>query len=252
MDVLLFNVTTAALMVLIFKGGLALVGQGTLGRRRIPWAAVGLTVIALAGVALQLCWSGAMGALDADPAKSGWWRVVTSVFMQNGGLGGAAWNIATLAAVAAFADWFWGAPLTLGLFAAGILLPERIDALWGQTSHSTDPRNFAGSSGATYFLGATFAAALFLHGGTDDDGTGHRPVRTERLLALGVPVLGLAMWFAQENGHGLVAGYGFVLGALTWAAFRTRLRPDRDLRQPPRLTVGSLTALAGRRTRNAG
>ncbi|WP_405362758.1 hypothetical protein OG535_34245 [Kitasatospora sp. NBC_00085] len=265
MDVLLFNVTTAALMVLMFNGGLALVGQSTLSRRRIPWAAVGLTGIALAGVALQLCWSGAMGALDADPAKSGWWRVVTSVFMQNGGFGGAAWNIATLAAVAAFADWFWGAPLTLGLFAAGILLPEQIDKLWGQTSHSTDPRNFAGSSGATYFLGATLAAALLLRGGadetsgrdagkgSDDEGAGRgKAVRKTRLLALGVPVLGLAMWFAQENGHGLVSAYGFALGALVWAAFRTVLRPDRDLVQPPRTTVASLTGLVGRRTSSAG
>ncbi|MGV9264960.1 hypothetical protein ACWDRR_09885 [Kitasatospora sp. NPDC003701] len=290
MDVLLFNVTTAALMVLMFNGGLALVGQSTLGGRRIPWAAVGLTAIALGGVALQLCWSGAMGALDADPAKSGWWRVVTSVFMQNGGLGGSAWNIATLAAVAAFADWFWGAPLTLGLFAAGILLPEQIDKLWGQTSHSTDPRNFAGSSGATYFLGATLAAALLLRGGADqnaadpgaadqnaadpgaadrnaadrnatgpgaddqtaDDAARSTAVRKNRLLALGVPVLGLAMWFAQENGHGLVSVYGFALGALAWAVFRTVLRPDRDLRQPPRTTVSSLTGLVGRRARSAG
>ncbi|MFF1902741.1 hypothetical protein [Kitasatospora sp. NPDC058218] len=292
MDIVLFNVTTAALMVLMFNGGLALVGQSTLGGRRIPWAAVGLTGIALGAVALQLCWSGVMGALDADPAKSGWWRVVTSVFMQNGGFGGAAWNIATLAAVAAFADWFWGAPLTLGLFAAGILLPEQIDKLWGQTSHSTDPRNFAGSSGATYFLGATLAAALLLHGGAaqrfdetagqdtgpavgqpagqdTDRGTGHstghgtgqrsadegergKAVRKNRLLALGVPVLGLAMWFAQENGHGLVSAYGFVLGALTWAAFRTVLRPDRDLRRPPHTTVAALTRLVGRQARNAG
>ncbi|GAA3848175.1 hypothetical protein GCM10022403_094820 [Streptomyces coacervatus] len=252
MDILLFNVTTAALMVLMFNGGLALLGQSTLGRRRIPWAGVGLTGLALAGVALQLCWPGAMGALDADPSKSGWWRVVTSVFMQNGGFGGAAWNIATLAAVAAFADWFWGAPLTLGLFAAGILLPEQIDKLWGQTSHSTDPRNFAGSSGATYFLGATLAAALLLRGGADDEGTSRgKAVRKNRLLALGVPVLGLAMWFAQENGHGLVSCYGFALGALAWAAFRTVLHPDRDLRQPPRTTVASLTGLVGRRAGGA-
>ncbi|MGW6361275.1 hypothetical protein ACWFR5_40400 [Streptomyces sp. NPDC055092] len=273
MGSVLFSVTTAALMVLMFKGGLALVGETTLGGRRIPWAAVGLTGIALAGVVLQLCWSGAMGALDADPAKSGWWRVVTSVFMQNGGFGGAAWNIATLAAVAGFAEWFWGAPLTLCLFAAGILLPERIDALWGQTSHSTDPRNFAGSSGATYFLGATLAAALLVRGGADevpdkgsqgvgpvagasaDEGSPHKTARKtarrDRLLALAVPVLGLAMWFTQENGHGLVACYGFALGALAWVAFRTVLRPDRDLRQPPRTTMASLAGLVGRRARSA-
>ncbi|MFF1398049.1 hypothetical protein ACFVZD_30080 [Streptomyces sp. NPDC058287] len=273
MGSVLFSVTTAALMVLMFKGGLALVGESTLGGRRIPWAAVGLTGIALAGVVLQLCWPGAMGALDADPAKSGWWRVVTSVFMQNGGFGGAAWNIATLAAVAGFAEWFWGAPLTLCLFAAGILLPERIDALWGQSSHSTDPRNFAGSSGATYFLGATLAAALLLRGGADEvpdtgsQGVGSdaegsadevSPRRTarktagkNRLLAVAVPVLGLAMWFTQENGHGLVACYGFALGALAWVAFRTVLRPDRDLRRPPHTTMASLAGIVGRRARSA-
>ncbi|MFJ3913837.1 hypothetical protein [Streptomyces vinaceus] len=215
MDALVFNVTTAALMVLMFKGGLALVGEGTLRGRRIPWAAVTLTGLALTGVALQLCWSGVMDMFDADPARSGWWRVLTSVFMQNGGLFGGAWNIATLAAVAALADWFWGTGLTLGLFLAGVLLPEHIDALFGAGGHhSTDPRNFAGSSGATYFLGATLAAALLLRA-VHELRTGQETAQGKQLLlAAGVPVLGLAMWFAQSNGHGLVSVYGFLLGAL--------------------------------------
>lgn len=143
MDALVFNATTAALMVMMFNGGLDLLGRDTLRGRRVPWAAVGLTALALAGVVTQLCWSGAMDALDDDPARTGWWRVVTAVFMQNGGLLGGAWNIATLAAVAALADWYWGAPRTLALFLAGILLPEHLDALLGLGGHhSTDPRNF--------------------------------------------------------------------------------------------------------------
>ncbi|WP_280698574.1 hypothetical protein [Kitasatospora sp. GP82] len=238
---LLFNVTTAVLMVLMFNGGLALIGQGTLGRRRIPWAAVGLTALALAGVVTQLCWSGAMAAFDSDPSRSGWWRVVTSVFMQNGGFLGAAWNLATLAVIAAFAEWFWGAPLMLGLLAAGILLPQHIDSLFGQTSGSTDPRNFAGSSGSTYFLAATLAAALLLRGGD------HRENPKEKLLALSAPVLGLAVWFAQSNAHGLVTVYGFVLGALVRALGRHVLRPDRDLQRPPRTTMASLAAIVGKR-----
>ncbi|MFD4651258.1 MULTISPECIES: hypothetical protein [unclassified Streptomyces] len=134
-------------------------------------------------------------------------------------------------------------------------------------------RNFAGSSGATSFLGAKLAAALLLRGGADevpekdsqgvgpdaeasaDESSPRRAARKtaskNRLLALAVPVLGLAMWFAQENGHGLVACYGFALGALAWAVFRTVLRPDRDLRQPPRTTMFSLAGLVGRRTRSA-
>ncbi|WP_371616382.1 hypothetical protein [Streptomyces sp. NBC_00454] len=219
METLIFNATTAGLMVLMFKGGLALLGEDTLRQRRIPWAAVGLTALALAAVAVQFLWSGAMDAFDSDPAKSGWWRVLTSVFMQNGGLLGGAWNIATLAVIAALAEWLWGGPLMLGLFLAGILLPEHLDALFGLGGHhSTDPRNFAGSSGATYFLGATLAAALLLHvlrsGGADRTGAHTK----DALLALAVPVLGLTLWFAQSNGHGLVSTYGFTLGAACAAA----------------------------------
>ncbi|RPF38205.1 hypothetical protein [Streptomyces sp. TLI_185] len=203
MGTIVFNLTTAALMVLMFKSGLALVGEDTLRRRPVPWAAVALAAVAVGGVVLQHSWSGAMDALDSDPRKSGWWRVVTAVFMQNGGFFGAAWNIVTLAALAALAQWFWRGPLMVALFAAGILLPERIDALFGESSRSTDPRNFAGSSGATYFLAATLAAALLL---TTTD-------TRQRLLALSVPAAGLAMWLAQDNGHGLVSVYGFLLGA---------------------------------------
>ncbi|MFG2597893.1 hypothetical protein [Streptomyces sp. NPDC048462] len=221
---LLFNVTTAALMMLMLNGGLTLLGQDTLRARRVPWAAVGLTSLAVAGVITQLCWSGAMDALDSDPARSGWWRTLTSTFMQNGGPLGGAWNLATLAVIAALANWFWGAPLTLGLFLAGILLPGYVDALFGEHGHSTDPRNFAGSSGATYFLAATLSAALLLR----TLRTGRRPGREhlkEILLAAGVPVLGLAVWFAQSNGHGLVSVYGFALGCAVHAL--TRRTPDR-------------------------
>ncbi|UKY51227.1 hypothetical protein [Streptomyces inhibens] len=208
---LLFNATTAALMVMMINSGLGAVGRDSLRGRPLPWVAVGLTVLAVAGVVLQLCWAGAMAALDDDPSKTGWWRVFTSVFMQNGGVTGAIWNIATLAFVAALAQWLWGGPLTLLLFVVGILLPEQIDALLGLGGgHSADPRNFAGSSGATYFLGATLAAALLTRAQT----------RKQRALAVGVPALGLLMWFAQDNGHGLVAVYGFALGTLIWAALR--------------------------------
>ncbi|RLU92195.1 hypothetical protein CTZ27_20315 [Streptomyces griseocarneus] len=247
MGAIVFNVTTAGLMVLMFKAGMALIGPDTVGRRRLPWVAVGLAVLAIGAVVTQLCWSGAMDAFDDDPGKSGWWRVVTAVFMQNGGLFGGVWNIATLVVVAALAEWFWGAPLTVGLFAAGILLPQHIDALFGESDRSTaDPRNFAGSSGATYFLAATLAAALLLRAAT------HGGAPKERLLALAVPVVGLVLWFAQSNGHGLVAVYGFALGALVRVLARPLIRPDRDLRGTSRITMASLTALAGRRPRQAG
>ncbi|GAA3085433.1 hypothetical protein GCM10020000_84890 [Streptomyces olivoverticillatus] len=195
MDAIVFNLTTAALMVLMFKSSLLLLGEDTLRRRPVPWAAVALTAVAVGAVVLQAVWSGAMDALDSDPRKSGWWRVVTSVFMQNGGFFGGAWNIVTLAVIAALAQWFWRGPLMLALFAGGILLPQQVDALFGETARSTDPRNFAGSSGATYFLAATLAAGLLL---TSTQAKG-------RLLALGVPA-----------GPGLRCGWLRTMGTALW------------------------------------
>nr|WP_051789728.1 hypothetical protein [Streptomyces sp. NRRL S-1022] len=222
LSAILFNITTAALLVLMFRTGVLLVGERTIRRRPVPWGAVVLTALAVGAVLLQKAWPGAMDALDSDPRRTGWWRVVTSVFMQNGGIFGALWNIATLAVVSALAQWFWRWPLTLTLFAAGILLPQHIDALFGETARSTDPRNFAGSSGATYFLAATLAAGLVL--------TSTAP--RERLLAVSVPAAGLAMWLAQDNGHGLVAGYGFALGLAVLPVARRlphRVAPDSSL-----------------------
>jgi hypothetical protein len=208
-DALVFNLTTAGLLVAMFRAGVTLLGEDTTRRRGAPWGAVALTVVAVAGIVTQVCWSGAMDALDSDPGKPGWYRVVTSVFMQNGGVAGAAWNIVTLAVIAALAQWFWGTPLMFGLFAAGILLPSHIDQLFGASGRSTDPRNFAGSSGATYFLAATLAGALLLKASARAD----RDVRA-LALAAAAPVAGTAMWFAQSNGHGLVTVYGFFVGIL--------------------------------------
>lgn len=269
---LLFSVTTAALMVLMAKCGRGLMepmagagdgagartpGLEALRSRPFPWAAAVLGGLAVAGVLLQLSWSGAREALDADPSESGWWRVFTSVFMQNGGVGGVLWNIATLAVVAALAHWYWGGGLTLLFFLSGILLPERIDDLLGiGGGASTDPRNFAGSSGATYFLGATLAAALLLRTFTSskgdvkgEDGAAAGGAAAgnsvaDRLLAAAVPALGLAMWFTQENGHGLVAAYGFALGAGVWAVWRrrgesgTRAKTAETAERRPRTTSG--------------
>lgn len=223
---MLYNLVTAALMALMFNVGVVLVDPATVAGRRIPWGAVSLTVVAIAGVVLQLAWSGAMDALDDDPAKSGWWRPLTSIFLQNGGVAGAAYNLVTIAVLAALAEWFWGTPVMLASFAGGMFLPGLIGKLFASTDVSAEPRNFAGSSGATYFLAATLAGALILCAGE----------RKHRALAAAVPVLGLVTWFAQANAHGLVAVYGFLLGVLVWLVRRRFPRPART----PKITMGAL------------
>jgi len=163
-----------------------------------------------------------MAALDQDPARSGWWRPLTAVFLQDGGNAGAVWNLVTLVLVAAAAGLWWGDILTVLLFAAGALLPGLVDgavgtplrALPGSTgtdavaTSAADPRNFVGSSGATYFLAATLAAAVVLRGSG--------PLR-ERVLAGLVPVLGLVAFVVDDDVHGLVTAEGFVIGLVVTA-----------------------------------
>jgi hypothetical protein len=216
MSALVFNLVTAALMVLMLRVGLTLVDPETFRSRPRPWVAVTLVALAVAGLIVQHTWPGAMAALDSDPSRSGWWRPLTSVFLQNGGVLGDTWNLVTLAALAAMAEWFWGRTLTVALFLCAVVLPEALDLVAG-AARSTDPRNFAGSSGATYFLAATLAGAALLLG----------PHSPQRLLASAVPAVGLAAWLTQQNGHGLVSTEGFALGALLWLALHRRLTFNR-------------------------
>jgi hypothetical protein len=177
----------------------------------VPWAAVALTTLVVAGLILQHTWSDALATLENDPGKAGWWRPITAVFMQNGGVVGDLWNVVTIALVAALAEWFWGPMLTALLFAAGMFS--------GLSGHSTDPRNFVGSSGATYFLGATFVGAMLLC------------VRDAklRLLAVAIPAVGLISYLAQRNDHGLVTAEGFAVGAVVWLVLHRWVAFNRNL-----------------------
>ena len=208
MSVLIYNLVTAGMLILVVKAA-----QRLAPRRRFPVVAVVLTTLIIGGLILQAVWSGAMDALDSDPSRSGWWRLFTSVLMQSGGFFGDLWNVVTIAVVAALAEWHWGRLTAAGLFLAGALLPYGIGVLFGAEQGSTDPRNWAGSSGATYFLGATLAGALLV-----------RALRArnikELLLAVSAPVIGVTAWFAQENAHGVVVAEGFVLGVLVALVLR--------------------------------
>jgi hypothetical protein len=205
------DVSTAVLMLLLLRSGLTLAEAAT--PRRFPWLAVAVTAVAAAGLVLQHSWPGAADALDADPARSGWWRPVTSVFLQNSGIIGAVWNVATLAAVAALAEWHWGRRAASAALIAGILLPRWIGELVG--GGPVDPRDFAGSSGATYFLAATLAGGAVALAGSG------------RLIALAAPAFGLLLWLTIGNAHGLVAVEGFILGVAGMLLSSGRTLPRR-------------------------
>ena len=249
MEAVLLSLSTALLMILMIKSAATLIGPDTIGWRRVPIAAIVLTAAAIAGVILQHSWRGAYGALDDDPSKSGWWRVITAVFMQDTGIAGVLWNIVTLAIIVALAEWFWGSLTAIIFFLLGAVAPSHIGSLLttihvlgaAHTQQSAaDPRNFSGSSGATYFLAATVTGALLVQIG---------PLRDRnRLLALSVPVIGMLTWYTMTNAHGLVTTEGFVIGAVVFLLAHRLPNIQRDLRHQPHRTIGDIIP-AARRTR---
>jgi hypothetical protein len=206
---------TAALMAVLLLCGLLLVDGDTIPARPVPWLAAALTALALAGVTLQHVWAGATPALDADPSRTGWWRHATAVFLQDGGWGGVVFNLLTLAAVAALAQWHWGWRVALGLVVAGGAVPVLVGTLAG--AGADDPRDWAGSSGLTFFLAGSLAGAALVVGPAGARGLGV-------LTAAG----GLGAWGWLADAHGLVAVEGLVLGVAVAGALALRRGAPAD------------------------
>ncbi|MDM7856572.1 hypothetical protein [Cellulomonas alba] len=226
-------VVTAALMVVLLLCGLLLVDGDTIPSRTVPWLAVALGALAVGGVVLQHAWPGATAALDADPARSGWWRHGTAVLLQDAGWPGVVFNVLTLAAVAALVQWHWGWRLALGLVIGGAAVPVLVGAVAGAVAGSQDARDWAGSSGLTFFLAGSLAGAALV--------VGHAGARALGVLA---GVVGLAAWLWLADAHGLVAVEGLVVGAMcagVSAAVRRRRRLVDAATSEPR-AVGERSA----------
>ncbi len=221
----LYELSTALILILALRAGVMLTGVDTkvaVGRQRIPWVAMALTAIALIGVTLQYTWAGAFDALADLPGRAGWWRPFTAVFLQ-GGPAGAAWNVITLLVAAALAEWFWGRLGAALLFGFGMVGPSLVGSVLlsasTQTNLAADPRNFVGSSGATYLLAGTLVGALLMRTLLA------RPVRRSGIgLPLAHIVVALFAWFALANAHGLVSFFGVVIGAGLGALVGRRAR----------------------------
>ena len=111
------------LLALFVQVGLRLLRAST-RPRRFPVVAVTATVVIGVPSLLQYVWPGIATALERNPDLTlhhgQWWRVLTALLAQDGGLAGAIFNLLVVAGVVLLGEWIWGRATTVVLF----LLPS--------------------------------------------------------------------------------------------------------------------------------
>ncbi|WP_307828274.1 rhomboid family intramembrane serine protease [Antrihabitans sp. YC2-6] len=140
-----------------------------------------------------------------------WWRVVTSVLVQDQGVVGTAVNLLVLAAVVVIADPIWGTARMFTVFACSHIL-------FGLLATYVFPTSGAGSSAATAALASSIVGLVSVL----------EPSRRDLWLALAVSLTGVALLVLQDV-HGVAVLTGVVVGAVVGVVWP----PDRVLASVP-------------------
>ncbi|AWK73674.1 rhomboid family intramembrane serine protease [Rhodococcus oxybenzonivorans] len=192
---------TGAVLFVVVLVLSVLLGQVLVGYRlpgNPPRTAVVLWSVVAVPSLLQFVFPAILDAFDREPDRirdDQWWRIVTSVAVQDGGIAGTLLNLAVLAWVAPLAVKVWGSARTVLLFVAG-------QVIFGLFTAFLFPSSGAGNSGATLTLAASIAGLMVMQS------------KEWRALALsaGVVLAGVLL-VAVGDAHGLAVLTGALLGA---------------------------------------
>jgi len=179
-------------------------------RPGVPWLAILLAVVIGVPSLLQFALPALGGALQRNPGltlhEGQWWRVLTSVAAQDGGLVAAIFNLVVILAVVAVAQWLWGWWRALVLFLAPSIILNLLAIAWNAPG--------GGSSFASDGLLASIIALAMLVSRS----------RVVTWLGLAVIAIGIVL-VAINDAHGLALLVGAVLGA-AFALPRRRSQPE--------------------------
>ncbi|HEY2828177.1 MAG TPA: rhomboid family intramembrane serine protease [Pirellulales bacterium] len=182
--------------------------------RQLPWATLLLIVAIGIPTTLQFFFPSILMLFrrDASAFLAGdWWRVLTPLFVQDGGVSGSIFNLLSLLFVGSVAEHLWGRVRWLIIFFLGGISSEIISLAWQPVG--------AGNSLANFSLAASVAAICF----TRD------PLPLERVAAC--LALGAGAWLlALHDNHGAAVAVGAVI-ALMLIWFDNR-RPQRASSTP--------------------
>ncbi|MFC9834730.1 rhomboid family intramembrane serine protease [Rhodococcus sp. NPDC127530] len=177
-----------------------LLGSTRIGEVRLtrpPRTAVVLWLLIAVPSLLQIVVPAVLDALERDPTQirdHQWWRIVTSVAVQDGGLAGTVVNLLVLAWVAPLAVRVWGGVRAVLLFVASQII-------FGLFTAFLFPSPGAGNSGATLALAASFAGLVM------------QSKQRRVLAASGGIVLAGVLLVVVDDAHGLAVLTGALLGA---------------------------------------
>lgn len=188
--------TVNAALYAVFLVLSIVIGQRLAGPVRRPVATVTLWLLVAIPSVLGLLVPAVYDALHRDPeliAQHGqWWRLVTAVAVQDGGLYGAVFNLVELAVVAWFAERTWGTARTFAIFAICMVTMNLLGVWWNATG--------GGNSGATFGLAASLAGYALV-----------RRAATPVLLAAGATLVVAVALVALGDGHGVLMLVGAAL-----------------------------------------
>ncbi len=197
-------------LVLFTQVGIRLLSAST-ARRRFPIVAAVLTAAIGVPSLLQFAFPAITSTLARDPDLTlhhgQWWRVLTAVMAQDGGLPGAIFNLAVVAFVATLGEWIWGRWRMLLLFLLpSILLNLLAIILWNASG--------GGSSFASDGLLMSMCGLGLV--------VSRRPV--VQFCSLAAIAIGIVL-VVLDDAHGLAVLLGAALGIL-FGLPRRRVRLD--------------------------
>jgi membrane associated rhomboid family serine protease len=178
--------------------------------RKIPYATIALMVAIAIPTTLQFFFPEILQLFERNYERflaGDWWRIVTSLFVQDGGMSGSIFNLVSLLLIGTVAETFWGSRKWLIIFFTGGILSQLAGFVWQPIG--------AGNSVANFSLAASVATlCLFLRSS--------RPVKISAACAVGAGVILLLL----RDIHGFA-----VLLGVSIALFLIRL--DRPKQQGP-------------------
>ncbi len=121
-----------------------------------------------------------------------WWRIITPIFFQDGGISGTIFNLVTLGFVGFVAEQYWDNRKMLIVFFAGGIVAELVGLAWQPIG--------AGNSGANFGLAGSLVMLCLVR-------RAPRVVQVAALLALGADIILVSL----QNVHGPAALAGAVL-----------------------------------------